>query len=291
MHGGPISSVIFLLAAAPNSKKLETQRPRGNCLLAKVNDQAIIQNALKEKRLQQTQVDKYNTLLQKNNIARLCDKIPLVRSRLLADQRILSVLAIEIFLGCALTLLADFNARGDKFLSQIDFVVANQLLITITNTLLVLALSPSVNLGPLKSGKIATFTSRLPAYVLQKGVFSPVQRLACFFLNASLFCFLGAIASSMGQGLVMGLVRLRSTISGKAPSVELAPILVTAVNYALFMAVSSNTRYQTVNSLEGNMMHLLPASTRVPISVILRTLNNYLGSASWIWWARFRGLQ
>ena len=26
-------------------------------------------------------------------------------------------------------------------------------------------------------------------------------------------------------------------------------------------------------------------------SFILRTGNNYLGSANWIWWAKYRGLQ
>ena len=57
------------------------------------------------------------------------------------------------------------------------------------------------------------------------------------------------------------------------------------------MAASSNSRYQLVNSLEGRCIGLLPAAGRVPVSACVRFLNNYLGSASWIWWARKRGLQ
>ena len=73
--------------------------------------------------------------------------------------------------------------------------------------------------------------------------------------------------------------------------VELAPVLETAGAYAVFMGVSSNTRYQIVNSLEAYGLPAVPPALRVPTSFIVRTFNNYLGSSNWIWWAKFRGLQ
>jgi len=75
--------------------------------------------------------------------------------------------------------------------------------------------------------------------------------------------------------------------------VELAPILDTSKAYAVFMAGSSNTRYQIVNSFEALLLPRFPggASARNAISFVVRAGNNYLGSASWIWWAKFNGLQ
>jgi hypothetical protein len=59
------------------------------------------------------------------------------------------------------------------------------------------------------------------------------------------------------------------------------------------MAGSSNTRYQVVNSIEGNLLPSVPGGKLVQTaaSFVLRTGNNYLGASNWIWWAKVRGLQ
>jgi hypothetical protein len=59
------------------------------------------------------------------------------------------------------------------------------------------------------------------------------------------------------------------------------------------MAVSSNTRYQLVNSFEGNLLRSVPGgqSVQTLLSFGVRMYNNYLGSCNWIWIARMRGLQ
>ena len=64
-----------------------------------------------------------------------------------------------------------------------------------------------------------------------------------------------------------------------------------AAAYAVCMAAASNTRYLLVNSLEAYGLPALPPSIRTLTSFVVRTGNNYLGSANWIWWAKFRGLQ
>ena len=50
-------------------------------------------------------------------------------------------------------------------------------------------------------------------------------------------------------------------------------------------------RYQLVNSFEALLLPAFPAITRTPVSAIVRTGNNFAGSATWIWWARKCGLQ
>ena len=57
------------------------------------------------------------------------------------------------------------------------------------------------------------------------------------------------------------------------------------------MVYSANTRYQLVNSFEGRLLNKFPAAAQTAIATTVRTLNNYLGSANWIWWAKLRGLQ
>lgn len=153
----------------------------------------------------------------------------------------------------------------------------------------------------------AASSNGLPGYFLQSGAFSAGQRAACFGLRGAQFAAVGVATAAAGQGLTKGLVtcrkRLRAARAPAAaegdtpgadrpePHVELAPIGPTCRNYALFMSASSNTRYQLVNSIEARCVTLLPVHLRVPMSASVRLLNNYIGSASWIWWARHQGLQ
>ena len=60
------------------------------------------------------------------------------------------------------------------------------------------------------------------------------------------------------------------------PKVELAPVIPTSAAYAVFMAASSNTRYQLVNSLEGQLLPIMPGGRMVQTisSFVLRTYNN-----------------
>mmetsp|Transcript_8668 Transcript_8668/g.26666 ORF Transcript_8668/g.26666 Transcript_8668/m.26666 type:complete len:354 (-) Transcript_8668:619-1680(-) len=231
-------------------------------------------------------------------LARLLASVSYVRDRLLAEPRLLSVLAIEIGLGSACSLTADLAARGPAFVRELDFVLANQVVITLTNTALVLMLSPAASIGA-----PAASANMLPGYFLQSGAFSASQRAACFAYRAAQFAAVGVATAAAGQALTMGLVGVRSLVRGvlmppaqvdteaESTNVELAPIGPTCTNYAVFMGASSNTRYQIVNSMEARCVHLLPAPARVPISASVRLFNNYIGSASWIWWAKRQGLQ
>jgi hypothetical protein len=303
-------------------------------------------------------------------LARFLASIGYVRDRLIAEPRLLSILAIELGLGSVCSLMADYvslrlpariphlcrpdrvhlwprrpapataglavpklvdtpspqpldrphlrsryshapmpvppttspppqAARGSDFARELDFVLANQVVITLTNAALVLMLTPAAAVCA-----VAAATSNgLPGFFLQSGPFSARQRAACFGLRAAQFAAVGATTAAAGQGLTMGLVACRKRLraarakgvhapTGQTePLVQLAPIGPTCTNYAAFMSVSSNTRYQIVNSVEARCVHLLPVPLRVPLSACVRLFNNYVGSASWIWWAKNQGLQ
>ena len=228
-----------------------------------------------------------------NPIAKALAASAYIRCRLLAEPRLPNILAIEIAVGCLATLAAEKAARGEKFFKELDFVLANQVLIVLTNIALVLALTPAAAIAaPPAAGTLAAAQAALPGFFLQAGDFSVSQRAVCFVSKAVQFSAVGSITSACGQAVTKGLVAVRTKLEPDVQSeVELAPVLETAGAYAVFMGVSSNTRYQIVNSLEAYGLPAVPPALRVPTSFIVRTFNNYLGSSNWIWWAKFRGLQ
>jgi hypothetical protein len=163
----------------------------------------------------------------------------------------------------------------------------------LTNLALVLALCPVAAVAaPPAAGTLAAYTASLPGYFMQKGAFSASQRAVCFFSKAVQFSCVGAATSAVGQAITLGIVETRTRMNPEnAPSVELAPVLPTAAGFAVFMAASANTRYQLVSSFEGNILPAFPGSIRTITSAVVRTVNNYVGSANWIWWAKYCGLQ
>jgi len=147
---------------------------------------------------------------------------------------------------------------------------------------------------PPAAGTYAAWSAQLPGFFLQAGEFTAFQRAACFFSKALQFSVVGSFTSAIGQATTLGLVEVRTKLNPEdAPTVELAPVLPTSRAYAIFMAASSNTRYQLVNSFEANLLPSVPGGKAVQTttSFVLRMYNNYLGSSNWIWWAKFNGLQ
>jgi len=230
-----------------------------------------------------------------NPLTKLLAMSAYVRARLLAEPRLPSILAIEVCVGCLSTLAAEKAARGANFRKELDFVLANQVLIVLTNIALVLALTPAAPIAPPPvAGTYAAWSAALPGFFLQAGEYTIGQRAACFFSKAVQFSAVGSLTSAVGQGVTKGLVEARGKLNPeKPPEVELAPVLPTAAAYAAFMAASSNTRYQVLNSFEAYCLPAVPggAAVQTLTSFVVRTLNNYAGSANWIWWAKFRGLQ
>ena len=201
-----------------------------------------------------------------------------IRCRLLAEPRLPTILAIEVAVGCLSTLAAEKAARGEAFQKELDFVLANQVLIVLTNIALVLALTPAAPIAPpAAAGTLAASAAALPGFFLQAGSFSAAQRTVCFVGKAVQFSIVGSLTSAVGQGVTKGLVEARSRMNpDNPPQVTLAPVLPTAAAYAVFMAASSNTRYQIVNSIEAFGLPALPGppAVRTLSSFTLRTINN-----------------
>lgn len=230
-----------------------------------------------------------------NPFAKLLALVPYIRARLLAAPTLPTILAIEIAVGFIAVLIAETAARGNRFFKELDFVFANQVLCFFTNIALVLVLSPVAAVAaPPAAGSMAANMAALPGFFLQPGEFSAAQRVACYFSKAATFAAVGTMTSSVGQAITLALVNLRTRLDpGNTPNVRLAPVAPTAAAYAAFMGFSSNTRYQLINGIEAIALPAIPggAAVQTGISTVLRTLNNCVGAANWVWWARLRGLQ
>ena len=199
--------------------------------------------ALRAGRIGASELVNWNSIVD-NPVCRMLAASAFLRNRLLASPQLVSVLGIEITLGLASVLAAEKSARGKNFAKEIDFVLANAMLIVVTNIFIVLALTPAAAIAaPPAAGTYSAWASQLPGFFLQPGSFTPVQRASCFLTKAALFSVLGAGSSSIGQGATLALVDMRTKLNPEdAPTVKLAPVLPTAAAFATFMAFSSNTR-------------------------------------------------
>lgn len=253
-----------------------------------------LMDALKSRRIGPEELSNYKSVLG-SPLTRALATSAYIRCRLISEPRLTSVLAIEIFVGCLSTLAAEKAARGDAFRKELDFVLANQVLIVLTNVALVLALTPTAAVAaPPAAGTLGASFAALPGFFAQQGPFTAAQRAACFVSKALQFSAIGSLTSGVGQAVTISLVTARTHMDpDNAPTVQLAPVLPTASAYAVFMAASSNTRYQIVNTIEARYLSAVPggASAQTIVSFLVRTYNNYLGSSNWIWWAKYRGLQ
>ena len=152
--------------------------------------------ALRAGRIGATELANWQTV-QSSVLLRTLASVGYVRARLLAEPRLPSVLGIEMLVGSLSLLAAELSARGDRFLSELDFVLANQALILLSNAALVLALCPAARLAaPPAAGSLGAALASLPGYVLQQGDFSALQRLGTVVSKGLQFSAVGAASWS-----------------------------------------------------------------------------------------------
>lgn len=174
-------------------------------------------DALKAGRIGALELANWKAVLA-NPLTKLLAGMAYIRNRLLADPRLPSVLGIELGVGVCAVFAAEKAARRERFFKELDFVIANQVLICLTNIALVLALTPTAAIAaPAAAGSLAAYMASLPGYFLQEGSFSAGQRAACFFSKAAQFSVVGSMTAAAGQGVTKGLVAMRTALNPESP--------------------------------------------------------------------------
>jgi Protein RETICULATA-related len=164
------------------------------------------------------------------------------------------------------------------------------------NFILVYLLSPVALVpGIAPRTGLSKVISELPANIFATGSFSAPQRLAGFLYKGTLFAICGFLGSVVGTSMSQGLIDLRRTMTkgngDERPRKALPNLAITSAAWAGFMFFSSNPRYQAVAGLERALFSNVPEAVAKVGCASARTINNVVGGAIWVWWARALGIQ
>ncbi|CAN6337742.1 unnamed protein product [Urochloa humidicola] len=225
------------------------------------------------------------------------------KERLLADDLFLTKVGIECGVGIFTKTAAEYEKRRENFFKEIDFVVCDVIMAIVADFMLVWLPAPTVSLRPplaVNSGAIAKFFYNCPDNAFQIALagrsYSLLQRVGAIVRNGAKLFAVGTSASLIGTGATNALIKARQVVSkDSAGEVENIPILETSAAYGVYMAISSNLRYQILAGvIEQRMLEPLLHRHKLALSAMcfaVRTGNTFLGSLLWVDYARLVGVQ
>ncbi|KAE8674949.1 hypothetical protein F3Y22_tig00111708pilonHSYRG00333 [Hibiscus syriacus] len=225
------------------------------------------------------------------------------KERLLADDLFLAKVAMECGVGIFTKTAAEYERRRENFFKELEIVFADVVMAIIADFMLVYLPAPTVSLRPplaVSAGAISKFFYRCPDNAFQVALpgtsYSLLQRLSAVMRNGAKLFAVGTTSSLVGTVVTNALINARRAVDkSSAAEVENVPILSTSVAYGVYMAVSSNLRYQVLAGvIEQRILEPLLHQHKIMLSAIcfaVRTGNTYLGSLLWVDYARLVGIQ
>ncbi|KAK4476356.1 hypothetical protein RD792_015505 [Penstemon davidsonii] len=225
------------------------------------------------------------------------------KERLLADDLFLTKVGIECGVGVFTKTAAELEKRRENFTKELDFVFADVVMAIIADFMLVWLPAPTVSLRPslaISAGGLSRFFYGCPDNAFQVALsgtsYSFLQRIGAIARNGAKLFVVGTGASLVGTGVTNLLITARKAIDKSfAGEAEDVPILSTSVAYGVYMAVSSNLRYQILAGvIEQRILEPLLHEQKLILSAlcfVVRTGNTFLGSLMWVDYARWIGIQ
>jgi hypothetical protein len=225
------------------------------------------------------------------------------KERLLADDLFLAKVAMECGVGIFTKTAAEYERRRENFFKELEIVFADVVMAILADFMLVYLPAPTVSLRQppaLNAGRLAKFFYSCPDNAFQVALagtsFSLLQRMGSIVRNGAKLFAVGTTSSLVGTVVTNALINARKAVDhATADEVENVPILSTSVGYGVYMAVSSNLRYQVLAGvIEQRILEPLLHQHKLFLSAIcfaVRTGNTYLGSLLWVDYARFIGIQ
>lgn len=215
---------------------------------------------------------------------------PGMRNRFLADRFFLLKILIEEGMGIAGKLGAEYERRRDNFFKEGEFVVANLITALLADFALVYLPAPSVALEKTGAGTswLKRIATELPSNIFQTDrPFTLGQRAGGFLLKGGQLFTVGFACCLIGAALTNGLVYVREKVDkGYKPKTEKTNVLAVSFLYAVFLGVSSGSRYQLINGIENHIFPRIFAKSPVLLeqasTFLLRYGNTFWGSAQWV---------
>ncbi|XP_071728025.1 protein RETICULATA-RELATED 4, chloroplastic-like [Rutidosis leptorrhynchoides] len=225
------------------------------------------------------------------------------KERLLADDLFLAKVGIECGVGMFTKTLAEYEKRKENFSKELEIVFADVVMAVIADFMLVFLPAPTVSLRPpisLNAGRLAKFFYNCPDNAFQTALggtsYSLLQRLGATARNGTKLFGVGTASSLVGTIVTNTLINAKKAVQKPGDDeIENIPVLATSVGYGVYMAISSNLRYQLLAGVvEQRLLEPLLHQQKLMLSAacfIVRTGNTYLGSVLWVDYARLVGLQ
>ncbi|KAL2535814.1 hypothetical protein Fot_17277 [Forsythia ovata] len=225
------------------------------------------------------------------------------KERLLADDLFLAKVFIECGVGLFTKTAAEYSRRRENFFNELEIVFADVVMAIIADFMLVYLPAPTVSLGPpiaATAGRLAKFLYSCPDNAFQVALrgtsYSLLQRIGAIVRNGAKLFAVGTTSSLVGTVVTNAMINARKAVDHSAEDeVENVPVLSTSVAYGVYMAVSSNLRYQVLAGvIEQRMLEPLLHRHKLFLSAIcfaVRTGNTFLGSLLWVDYARWIGIQ
>ncbi|KAH6834237.1 UvrABC system C protein [Perilla frutescens var. hirtella] len=225
------------------------------------------------------------------------------KERLLADDLFLAKVAMECGVGIFTKTAAEYERRRENFFKEIEIVFADVVMAIIADFMLVYLPAPTVSLRAplaLNAGRLAKFFHGCPDNAFQVALrgssFSMLQRIGAIVRNGAKLFAVGTTSSLVGTVVTNALINARKAVDHTAgEELENVPVLSTSVAYGVYMAVSSNLRYQVLAGvIEQRILEPALHQHKLLLSAIcfaVRTGNTFLGSLLWVDYARLIGIQ
>ncbi|KAG6629909.1 protein RETICULATA-RELATED 4, chloroplastic-like [Carya illinoinensis] len=241
--------------------------------------------------------------LEKSGVFRWLMQFGGFKERLLADDLFLAKVGIECGVGIFTKTAAEYERRRENFFNELEIVFADVVMAICADFMLVYLPAPTVSLRPplaISAGAIAKFLHNCPDNAFQVALagtsYSFLQRLGAVLRNGAKLFAVGTASSLVGTAVTNALINARKAVDKSSPvEVENVPILSTSAAYGVYMAISSNLRYQVLAGvIEQRILEPLLHKHKLmlgAISFAVRTGNTYLGSLLWVDYARWIGIQ
>ncbi|XP_057500212.1 protein RETICULATA-RELATED 4, chloroplastic-like [Actinidia eriantha] len=225
------------------------------------------------------------------------------RERLLADDLFLFKVFMECGVGIFTKTAAEYERRRENFFNELEVVFADVVMAIIADFMLVYLPAPTVSLRPpiaVNAGSIAKFFHGCPDNAFQVSMagasFSFLQRIGAIVRNGTKLFAVGTTSSLVGTLVTNALINAKKAVDkSSADEIENVPVLATSVGYGVYMAISSNLRYQVLAGvIEQRLLEPLLHQHKLVLSAMcfaVRTGNTFLGSLLWVDYARWIGIQ
>ncbi|XP_073040458.1 protein RETICULATA-RELATED 1, chloroplastic-like [Primulina eburnea] len=228
----------------------------------------------------------------------------MLRNRMLADPSFLFKVGTEVVIDSCCATFAEVNKRGKDFWAEFELYAADLLVGIVVDIALVGMLAPYARIGKRSIssgflGRMQHVCGALPSSVFEAerpGIrFSLQQRIGTYFYKGVLYGSVGFGCGLIGQGIANVIMNAKRSIKKSEEDIPVPPLVKSAALWGVFLAVSSNTRYQIVNGLES-LVEASPLAKQIPpvalaFTVGVRFANNIYGGMQFVDWAKWSGVQ